>query len=160
MATHGHRRPVTPARRPTACRVRRAIIRGLWRIHRRIYILTGGRIGGRIAGMPVLLLITRGHRSGRARTVALTYLPDGHNFVVIASNGGAPRHPEWFQNLRTHPEAQVQVARRVVSVTAREAGGDERERLWMQAVRAYRGYAAYQRRTSRRIPTVVLEPRM
>ena len=93
------------------------------------------------------------------RTVALTYLPDGHNFGVIASNGGAPRHPEWFQNLRARPEARVQVGRRVVMVTAREADGDERERLWRQAVRAYRGYAAYQERTFRRIPAVVLEPR-
>jgi deazaflavin-dependent oxidoreductase (nitroreductase family) len=150
---------VIRARRTPARRLRRKIIRGLWWFHRRIYILTGGRVGGRIAGMPVLLLRTRGRRSEHVRTVALTYLPDGHNFVVIASNGGAPRHPEWFQNLRTYSEAQVQIARRVISVTAREAGADERERLWTQAVRAYRGYAAYQRRTSRRIPTVVLEPR-
>jgi deazaflavin-dependent oxidoreductase (nitroreductase family) len=159
MATRGHRQPAIRPRRSTARRLRRKIIQGLWWFHRQIYILTGGRVGGRIAGMPVLLLTTRGRRSGGMRTVTLTYLPDGHNFVVIASNGGAPRHPEWFQNLRAHSEAQVQIGRLVVSVTAREAGVNERERLWTQAVRAYRGYAAYQRRTSRRIPTVVLEPR-
>jgi deazaflavin-dependent oxidoreductase (nitroreductase family) len=108
--------------------------------------------------MPVLLLTTRGRRSGRPRTIALAYLPHEDTFVVIASNGGAPRHPGWYQNLRANPKAQVQIARRVVSVTAREAEGAERERLWMRAVGAYRGYAAYQRRTHRRIPVVVLAP--
>jgi deazaflavin-dependent oxidoreductase (nitroreductase family) len=106
--------------------------------------------------MPVLLLTTRGRRSGRLHTNVLTYLPRGSDLVVIASNGGARRHPDWFLNLRTHPQAQVEVGTRRVDVRAREAEGPEREALWAQAVRRYGGYAVYQRRTRRRIPVVVL----
>ncbi|HXF81602.1 MAG TPA: nitroreductase family deazaflavin-dependent oxidoreductase [bacterium] len=106
--------------------------------------------------MPVLLLTTRGRRSGQPRTNVLTYLPDGGALVVIASNGGAPRHPHWFLNLRAHPEAQVEIGGRRRSVRAREAEGPERDRLWALVVQRYGGYAVYQRRTRRRIPVVVL----
>jgi len=130
----------------------------LWWVHRWAYRRSGGRLGGRIVGMPVLLLTTTGRSTGRPRTVALTYLPDGRNFVVIASNGGARRHPDWYANLHAHPEARVQIGRRTITVTARDAGGDRRQHLWARAVQAYRGYAAYQERTRRTIPVVVLEP--
>jgi deazaflavin-dependent oxidoreductase (nitroreductase family) len=138
--------------------VRRGIGRLAWGIHRWIYTRTGGRLGGRIVGMPVLLLTTTGRSSGRPRTVPLTYLPEGQNFVVIASNGGARRDPDWYANLRAHPAAWVQINRRTVRVNVRDAGDDERERLWIRAVKAYGGYAAYRKRTRRRIPVVVLEP--
>lgn len=138
--------------------LRRAIARLPWWMHRWVYIRTGGRLGGRIVGMPVLLLTTRGRRSGRPHTVALTYLPDAGNFVVIASNGGARRNPDWYRNLRAHPEARVRIRRCTVRVKVRDAGDHERERLWLRAVKAYGGYAAYQHRTRRRIPVVVLEP--
>src|SRR3990172_12850339 len=147
MAAHRRRR-----------RVRRWIGRLLWQMHRWIYRRTGGRVGGRLAGMPVMMLTTRGRRSGMLRTVALTYLPDGQNFVVIASKGGARRHPDWYANLRVRPHGAILAARRVLRVTARDAVGQERERLWARAVAAYRGYASYQMRTLRRIPVVILEP--
>jgi len=127
-------------------------------MHRWTYRASGGRLGGRLLGMPVLLLTTKGRRTGRPHTTALLYFPEGRNVVVIASSGGSAAHPAWWWNLRAHPEARIQIGRGVRRVRAREAEGPERERLWARVVRAYRGYAAYQARTSRRIPVVVLEP--
>lgn len=134
------------------------LIRAGWRAHRWVYVQTGGRIGGRVVSMPVLLLTTTGRRTGRARTTALTYVADSQSYVIIGSNGGAPRHPDWYLNLRAHPRATIQTGRRTVGVTARVARGAERDRLWARAVAAYRGYARYERRSPRVIPVVVLEP--
>ena len=136
--------------------LRRAFVVRVWRLHRWIYRLTGGSIGGRLVGMPVLLLTTVGRRSGRRHETALTYLPEGRALVVVASNGGAPRHPDWLLNLRTRPEVEVRIGRQRLAVRAREAIGPERERLWARVTRAYRGYAAYQARTRRCIPVVIL----
>ncbi len=130
----------------------------MWRMHRWLYLLTGGKVGGRILGMPVLLLIAVGRRSGKSHTTALTYVSDTRGFVVVASNGGAPHHPDWYLNLQARPEARVQIGARTTPVHARVAAEAERERLWARAVAAYRGYAGYQRRATRRIPVVVLEP--
>lgn len=108
--------------------------------------------------MPVLLLTTMGRHSGRSRTTALTCQKDDADFVVVASNGGADYHPGWLLNLRAHPEAEIQTGGRHVRVRARESEGAERERLWGRTIQAYAGYAAYQARTSRQIPVVVLHP--
>jgi len=139
-------------------RLRRLLVVLVWRLHRWIYRRSGGRLGGRLVGMPVLLLTTVGRRTGRRHETALTYLREAERLVVIASNGGAPRHPEWFRNLQVHPQAEVLIGGRRMTVQAREATGPERERLWARLVQAYRGYAAYQVRTSRRIPVVILSP--
>jgi deazaflavin-dependent oxidoreductase (nitroreductase family) len=129
-----------------------------WRVHPVVYRLTGGRLLGRIAGVPVLLLMTRGRRSGEVRTKPLLYLAHADAFVVAASYAGEPRHPAWWLNLLADPRAQVQVGSRVVDVRAREAGGDERERLWRAIVAQEASFAEYETRTTRRIPVVVLEP--
>ena len=129
-----------------------------WKTHRWLYEKTGGRLGAKVVGMPVLLLTTTGRKSGRRRTVALTYFEDDGRFVVIASYLGEPRHPSWWLNLTADPRATVQIGDRAIEVRAREAEGDERERLWRQAVRLMKDYEVYQQRTSRRIPVVVLEP--
>lgn len=134
------------------------LVRVGWRAHRWVYARTGGRIGGRVVNMPVLLLTTIGRRSGRVQATALTYLMDGPNYVVIASSGGAPRHPDWYLNLQAHPEASIQPGKQIVTVRSRVASGSERDRLWARAVAAYRGYARYEKRTTRKIPVVVLEP--
>jgi deazaflavin-dependent oxidoreductase (nitroreductase family) len=136
---------------------RRALVL-LWRLHRAIYRLTGGRVGGRLRAMRVLLLTTVGRRSGRLHTVVLSYWVEGPHLVVVASSGGSPRHPEWFLNLRMHPTASVQAGSAVWRVAARVAGGSERARLWARIIETERTYATYARRTSRRIPIVVLEP--
>lgn len=131
-----------------------------WKIHPHVYRWSGGRIGGKLMNMPVLLLETRGRRSGQPRTNALMYLPKGDRYVVIASVLGEPRNPAWWHNLRAAPEAQIRVGARSVPVRAREAQGEEREQLWREVVERQPDYAEYARRTERRIPVVVLEPRV
>jgi deazaflavin-dependent oxidoreductase (nitroreductase family) len=130
-----------------------------WKIHPALYRWTGGRIGGSMMNLPVLLLTTKGRRSGEPRTRALMYLPKGDRFVVIASYLGEPRHPDWWLNLRANPRASIQVGGQRLDVAAREADGEERTRLWQEVVARQADYAEYQRRTDRRIPVVVLDPR-
>lgn len=128
--------------------------------HANAYRLTRGAVGHRIPGLPPFLLLEHtGARSGRRRVTPLVYLTEGDGYAVIASKGGHPRHPAWLHNLRAQPDVTVQVGSRRIDVRAREAEGEERERLWARAVEAYGPYADYQARTERRIPVVVLEPR-
>ena len=100
---------------------RNALVELFWRIHPKLYRWTGGRIGGSIGPMPVLLLTTTGRKSGAPRTNALTYLPHGDDFVVIASVLGEPRHPAWWLNLQARPDATVDVGREQHAVRARQA---------------------------------------
>jgi deazaflavin-dependent oxidoreductase (nitroreductase family) len=127
-------------------------------VHRRVYLLSGGKLGGRIAKMPVLLLTTTGRKTGRPRTQPLTYTNAGDGYAVIASKGGAAQHPLWYLNLRAHPLAQVTVGRETRKVRARDAEGEEREEFWHALTDLYPGYDRYAGKTSRRIPVVVLEP--
>ena len=129
-----------------------------WKLHPWLYRVSGGRIGGKVIGLPVLLLTTTGRRSGEPRTRALTYFPRGAGAVVVASYLGEPRHPDWWRNLEANPRATVQRGRDVIPVHAREAEGEERRTLWGQIVATAPDYDEYQRRTTRRIPVVVLEP--
>jgi deazaflavin-dependent oxidoreductase (nitroreductase family) len=129
-----------------------------WKIHPWLYRLTGGRLLGRISGVPILLLTTKGRKSGAPRTTPLMYFPHQSNYVVAASFAGEPRHPAWWLNLLADPSATVQVGTHVVPVRAREAKGDERSRLWSAIVGKDASFAEYERRTSRVIPVVVLEP--
>lgn len=138
---------------------RNAAVELFWRIHPALYRITGGRIGGKIMGLPVLLLTTKGRKSGQPRTNALTYLPRGDACVVIASVLGEPRHPQWWLNLRADPEASVLVGRESRRVRAREAEGEERDELWRAMASVTPDYDEYKKRTTRRIPVVVLEPR-
>lgn len=127
-------------------------------LHRGVYRATGGRVGGRLGKLPVLLLTTRGRRSGEARTTPLTYFEDDGSIVLVASNGGHPRHPNWYRNLAVHPEVQVTRGRSTRAMTARTATTEEKQRLWPVVVSAYRGYERYQQRTNREIPLVILTP--
>jgi len=131
----------------------------LTRLHTLAYRLTGGLLGKRIPGGPPMLLLDHvGARSGTKRTTPLVYLEDGRNFVIVASKGGSRRHPAWFHNLRANSETTVQVGSRRIPVTAKVATATQRSRLWPRVVALYRGYDLYQKRTSRQIPLVVLEP--
>jgi deazaflavin-dependent oxidoreductase (nitroreductase family) len=136
---------------------RNALVELFWRVHPKLYGWSAGRIGGSIMGLPVLLLTTKGRRTGQPRTNALMYLPRGENFVVIASYLGEPRHPSWWLNLEAEPNATVQVRGTHHAVRAREAKDAEREELWRAATDKVSDYDEYQARTSRRIPVVVLE---
>src|SRR4051812_17006280 len=129
-------------------------------VHQWLYERSDGRIGASLGGRPMLLLRTIGRRTKQPRTAALLYVRDGDAYVVIASKGGAPRHPAWFHNLTAQPDVEIQVGRERVPVRARVAAGGERARLWARADAINRGqYASYQSRTSRVIPVVVLERR-
>lgn len=126
--------------------------------HLAVHRLSRGRALGRVAGMPVLLLTTTGRRSGKARTTPLTFFRDGDGIVVIASNGGADRPPDWSLNLEENPRAVVEIGTDKIAVTARIATAEEHERLWSVITATYSGYAAYQKKTDRRIPVVILTP--
>jgi len=137
-----------------------SFLRAAFGVHARIYQLSGGLIGHRLPGLPRMLLLDHvGAKSGTRRTTPLVYVPAGDDFVIVASKGGHPKHPAWFHNLKANPETRVQLGTRKVPVTARVATDAERKRLWPKVVKAYSGYEGYQRRTERKIPLVVLEPR-
>ncbi len=128
------------------------------RLHSSVYRATDGRVAGHLLGSPVLLLTTRGRKSGKPRTIPLLYLRDGEDLVVVASNGGAPAHPVWWLNLKAGPQATVEVGDRELLVRAEEVRGEEKERLWRRLVKMYGPYERYQRKTDREIPVVVLRP--
>jgi deazaflavin-dependent oxidoreductase (nitroreductase family) len=137
---------------------RTKLVELFWKLHPWIYQVTHGHLGGSAMGMPVLLLTTKGRKTGQAHSKALMYLARDDAFVVVASYLGEPRHPAWWLNLKADPKAQIQIGNRHITVVAREAEGDECTRLWAEFVARESGYAAYQQRTTRRIPVVVLEP--
>lgn len=127
-------------------------------VHIGVYKTTGGKLGGRLQGSPVLLLETVGRKSGKRRTTPLLYLPEGRNMVIVASKGGAAKHPAWWLNLRDNPETKVQVGSHRLAVRAEKTEGEDRGHLWSKLVEMYPGYADYQRRTTREIPVVRLRP--
>jgi len=108
-------------------------------------------------GSTILLLTTKGRKTGNETTTPLIYDLDGENPVVVASKGGAPEHPGWFLNLEKTPEAEVQILGEVFAVRPRVAEGEERERLWAQMNAMWPHYEEYQEKTDRKIPVVVLE---
>jgi deazaflavin-dependent oxidoreductase (nitroreductase family) len=127
--------------------------------HVRRYRETGGAVGHIWKeGSTILLLTTTGRKTGKLTTTPLIYARDGDNYVIVASQGGAPRHPGWYRNLVKTPEVEVQVEDETFFARARTAEGEERERLWAKANEVWPHYAEYQTRTDRVIPVVVLEP--
>lgn len=117
-----------------------------------------GRVGGRFEGNPLLLLHHTGAKSGKSRINPLAYLSDRGRYVVFASKGGAPTHPDWYHNLKAHPNTTIEVGTDTVDVVASEATDDERERIFrIQAERAPQ-FAEYQKQTKRLIPVMVLTP--
>lgn len=139
-------------------RMRDRTAKTLSTIHTLAYLLTGGRVGRRLVDNDMLLLTTRGRKTGRPHTVPLLYLRDGDDLVVIASWGGRPNHPHWYLNIEAAPEARVQVHGKKWNVAAEPMDPEERARWWPRVVEAHEGYAAYQGRTDRPIPLVRLRP--
>jgi F420H(2)-dependent quinone reductase len=138
--------------------LRRWLIRGLSKTHLVVHRLSRGRFLGGVAGMPVLLLTTTGRRSGKPRTTPLTFFRDGTDLVVVASNGGADRPPDWSLNLQQNPRAVVEIGTDELTVQGRTASAEERERLWVGITATYSGYARYQKKTARQIPVLILTP--
>lgn len=122
-----------------------------------LYRRTGGRLM-RPWHRRALILTTTGRRSGLPRTVLLQYFPDGRDMVVVAANGGMPRHPFWYLNLEAHPQALVEVGTRTLRVRAQECPPEDAERLWTQVLATAPDYERYRRRTTRRIPLLRLVP--
>jgi deazaflavin-dependent oxidoreductase (nitroreductase family) len=122
------------------------------------YRLSGGRAADRVGTASLCLLTTTGRRTGQPRTVALLYVPDGANFVVVASSGGMSAHPAWYLNLQADPSATVRIGQSTRAVHARDATEEERARNWAVLTAAYPHFDAYQARTARRIPVVILTP--
>jgi deazaflavin-dependent oxidoreductase (nitroreductase family) len=117
-----------------------------------------GRVGGHFEGRTLLLLHSIGARSGAERVNPLMYLALDGSYAVFATNSGYANHPGWYQNLRAHPSASVEVGTRAVDVTAREAGGEERARIWARQIEVAPAFAELQAKTSRLIPVLLLEP--
>ena len=127
--------------------------------HVRRYEETDGEVGYLWNGATILVLTTTGRKSGEPRKFALIYDSRGDDLVVVASKGGAPDHPGWYENLLAHPDASVQVRGERFDVRARTADGAEREELWRLMNRSWPNYDTYATRTDREIPVVVLERR-
>ena len=127
--------------------------------HIRVYRETGGERGYHWRGATILLLTTQGRKSAAPRTTPLIERPDGDRWVVVASKGGAPEHPGWYQNLQANPDATIQVQAEEVPVRATTAEGEERSRLWSKMTEVWPAYDDYQARTARQIPVVVLSRR-
>jgi deazaflavin-dependent oxidoreductase (nitroreductase family) len=125
-------------------------------VHGAVYRLSGGRLGGHVAGLPVLLLTTTGRKTGKRRTVPLSYYEAGDALVVIGSKGGAPRHPAWYLNLEANPEVEAQIGRERRRLRARRATAEESELLWPAILGRAPGYAKYRAKTRREIPLVFL----
>lgn len=115
-----------------------------------------GRVGGQFAGVPVLLLTHKGAKSGKQRTNPLAYMQDGDRYLIFGSKGGAPKHPDWYFNLKANPDASIEVGTDKYDVTAAEVTGEERDRLYAKNAERITAFADYEKRTSRKIPVFAL----
>jgi deazaflavin-dependent oxidoreductase (nitroreductase family) len=132
------------------------------RLHQLVYERSGGRLGHGMVGVPTLLLRTTGARTAATRTNALVYAKDGENYVVVASKGGADQSPGWFFNVRANPDVELQVGQRKLPGSARIVDHDDEDyaRLWRLVNDNNHGrYDAYQTKTSRPIPLIVVAPK-
>lgn len=118
-----------------------------------------GRVGGMFEGAPLLLLHHTGARTGTARINPLVYLPDDGRYVIFASKAGAPTNPDWYHNLKAHPEVRIEVGPDTIDVTATEAQGEERDRLFATQEQRMSNFGEYAEKTEGRIiPVIVLTP--
>jgi deazaflavin-dependent oxidoreductase (nitroreductase family) len=130
------------------------------KIHRSIFTATNGRLLGKMFGMSVVLLETKGRKSGQPRQHMLTTpVRDGENVILIASWGGDDRHPQWYLNLRANPDVRATYdGHKKRAMRARTATPEEKAELWPRVIGQYKGYGGYQTKTERDIPVVILEP--
>jgi deazaflavin-dependent oxidoreductase (nitroreductase family) len=134
------------------------MLRVMWKLHRFVLRVSGGRVGSRMGSMKVLLLETTGNKSGQPRSVGLSHLEQDGRYFVVASYAGEDRDPAWAKNLRAQPKATIMVAGRSFPVVARELEGEEREAIFARFVDADASYGEYVERTSREIPAFELRP--
>jgi deazaflavin-dependent oxidoreductase (nitroreductase family) len=118
-----------------------------------------GRVGGTWEAIPLLLVHHTGAKSGVSRVNPVAYLPDDRGYLIWAANGGAPNNPDWYRNLKAQPNTRIEVGTETIDVVAKEATGEERERLFTRAAERYPQLAEVARKTERVIPMIVLTPR-
>jgi len=123
-----------------------------------LYIASGGKEGTELKGKPVILLTTIGAKTGKIRKTPLMRVEHGGEYAVVASLGGAPKHPVWYFNIKANPRVELQDGAETHDYEAREVVGDEKAIWWERAVEAWPDYADYQRKTDRQIPVFVLTP--
>jgi len=117
-----------------------------------------GRVGGMFADSSLLLLHHTGARSGQSRINPLVYQRDGGRYVVFASKAGAPTNPDWYHNLKAHPDTEIEVGSETIAVHASEASGEQRDRLFRTQVERAPQFGEYEQKTERVIPVIVLTP--
>ena len=133
-------------------------IRLFTRLNVLVYRLTGGRMMNQAEGAPICLVTMTGARSNKRKTIALMYTPHGEDVLLVASMGGAPKHPLWYFNLLAHPDIEIQVGSNKRRMRAHQASAEEKAKLWPIAVANYPSFATYQTRTDRDIPVMVCTP--
>lgn len=134
------------------------LIRLVMALHAGLYRLSGGKYGGEVRGLKMLLLTTTGRKSGKARTVPLGFFDRQGGYVIVASNGGQPTHPAWYYNIKNQLQVTVQVLDKVTPVTAEVLTGETRAQAWQQIITTAPQYAEYEKKTTREIPLVLLRP--
>jgi deazaflavin-dependent oxidoreductase (nitroreductase family) len=133
-------------------------VKWLSALHTSLYRATGGRVGRRLVDNDMLLLTTRGRKTGVAHTIPLLYLTDGEDLIIIASYGGRQDDPQWYSNLIATPAVTAQILGRIIPLEATTMDSQERGTWWPRIVAAYSDYATYQSRTDREIPVIRLVP--
>jgi deazaflavin-dependent oxidoreductase (nitroreductase family) len=122
------------------------------------YESSGGTEGTALRGLPVIVLTSKGAKSGKIRKTPLMRVEHGGRYAVVASQGGAPKHPTWYHNLVSDPHVELQDGPVKQDMIAREVTGEEKAQWWDRAVEAFPDYADYQKKTDREIPVFILEP--
>ncbi len=118
-----------------------------------------GKVGGQFEGAPLLLINHRGAKTSKPRTNPVMYLKDGQRYLVFASKGGADTNPDWYHNLKAHPDVKIEVGDQTIDVRAEEVKGAERDQLYAQQASLYPQFAQYQRQTKRLIPVIAFTPK-
>jgi deazaflavin-dependent oxidoreductase (nitroreductase family) len=138
--------------------VRRLMMRAMGTLNIRLYRASGGRVMGKVRGVPVLLLTVAGRKTRAEHTTPVSYIEDAGRFIVTGSAGGTPSDPQWFRNLRRADRAVIEVGPRRIDVTVAIAGPDEHTILWEQLIARAPFFATYQAKVARQIPMAILTP--
>ncbi len=117
-----------------------------------------GKVGGQFEGAPLLLINHTGARTGKSRTNPVMYLKDGRRYLVFASKGGADTNPDWYHNLKAHPDVKIEVGSETIEVRAEQITGPERDKLYTRQASLYPQFAQYQQKTKRIIPVIAFTP--
>jgi deazaflavin-dependent oxidoreductase (nitroreductase family) len=118
-----------------------------------------GKVGGQFEGATLLLITHKGARTGKSRTNPVMYLKEGDRYIVFASKGGAPTNPDWYHNLKAHPDVKIEVGKETIDARAEEITGKERDRIYAEQASRYPQFAQYQRQTKRTIPIIAFIPK-